>query len=372
MNDSLKYSILFHALVIFAFASGQPLAYIPLALMFLYSFAINFKVFSTLSKVEFNVMWIYFFVVFSMGIVNFLNSPIVSFHLALSVICILMALIFTRHPTIYYRASKISLYLFQFIALGYVAFKGLKNFPLDVPFEHMIEGASANGITSYMILLQINLTIVRFLLFRKVTIYTSILTLIVALLGYGRGSIISAFLIIIINLYTFFALKSKVKFITAAFVSIFVVCSVVAYYMDEIFIFLEANTKLSAGIVDVSRSKIIREYWGEINGLTIFTGADYTETSIPLEFNGNPHNSFIRAHHIFGLPYLLFILIFPFYAIFKKKGVLEIFYYFSMLMILFFRVFSEPIIFPTIFDFYFLSMFLLIAKVSKPFQYLSN
>lgn len=65
-------------------------------------------------------------------------------------------------------------------------------------------------------------------------------------------------------------------------------------------------------------------------------GVDYFGTSILYEFNSNPHNSFLRAHHIFGFPYLFVIVISPFYFVFNKnRPVKEAFFYFLSIIYLF-------------------------------------
>ncbi|MDR6786140.1 hypothetical protein ABIE26_004859 [Pedobacter africanus] len=363
MNNSLKVSTCFHALVILAFATGSIPLYLLLGVTTVYVLIVNYNSFLHLNKSEFPAIIVYFVSIVAMTCVNFIEEPVVAYHLFIGIIVMLTAIIFTRDPVVYYYSSKITLIAFHIVVLSYVAFKGLDGFPAIVPFDNIVEGSSANGITSYAVLLQVNFSVISFLLFRRVSLFTSMTTLIIALLGYGRGSIIASFLILMLNLITFYALKSKLKSILYFGFTAILFFLMVGIYFDEILLFLEANTKLSAGIVDVSRSKIIKEYIEGIDLITLFKGVDYTNTSVLSEFNGNPHNSFIRAHHIFGLPYLLFVVLFPFYCIFQKEKVIEIFYYGSAVVILFFRIFSEPIILPTIFDFYFFAMFLMIATV---------
>lgn len=366
MIKNLTFSTFFHALVILAFATANVPIYLLFGLTTLYVIITNFNVFQKLEKVELAPIVFYFASIVLMTIINFFTEPIVAYHLFIATIVMITAIIFTRDPIIYYKSSRITLIAFQAVALLYVAYTGLEGYPAIVPYDFMIKNASANGITSYAVLLQVNFSMTRFLLYRKTSIITSLLTLGVALLGYGRGSIIAAFLILLLNLYCTYAIKTKFKFFIYMVITLFLAISVATYYFDEISLFLEANTKLSAGIVDVARSKILSEYIGEMNWTTFFTGASYTYTSVPIEFNGNPHNSFVRAHHIFGLPYLLFAFIFPFYCIFQKRKIIELFYFGVATLILFFRIFSEPIVLPTIFDFYFFAMFLIIAKTKEP------
>jgi hypothetical protein len=89
----------------------------------------------------------------------------------------------------------------------------------------------------------------------------------------------------------------------------------------------------------------------------VINGANYDETIIDRELNGNPHNSFIRAHHNYGLLYVIFILSTIFLCIFTNQSFKKIILYGSIMLVLVFRIWTEPILFPTILDFYFFSIF---------------
>jgi hypothetical protein len=161
-----------------------------------------------------------------------------------------------------------------------------------------------------------------------------------------------------------FTLAAKSR-VAAAFGSILLVSVGLAYsnYDEEIWEFVERNTKLGHGIQDFHRELMIDEYINKIEGWELITGADYQGTRIASDYRGNPHNSYIRAHHIFGLPYLLMILGFPFIVLNRKQhGAVKAFF-FIFLLIAHFRAFTEPVLFPTFFDlFYFACCF----AISKP------
>ena len=80
-----------------------------------------------------------------------------------------------------------------------------------------------------------------------------------------------------------------------------------------------------------------------------------TRGTMIAEFNNNPHMSYIRAHHIFGLYYIMLIALVPF-VLFSRvvrnhDGVGLI--VFIAILALLLRCASEPLLFPTLFDTFF-------------------
>ena len=132
--------------------------------------------------------------------------------------------------------------------------------------------------------------------------------------------------------------------------------------------FVETNTKIGSGLYDNNRAHINSEYLGllERDGLAIIAGGDYRGTSIETEYNGNPHNSYIRAHNIFGLPYLFVMLLFPL-LLSRGQRFGDRVYGLILIAVMLFRAATEPILFPSLFDlFFFGSCFMLGLK--KPMR----
>lgn len=318
----------------------------------------------------------YFFIIYFITIffglgVNFFRQPVVIFYFFLSIAVWIAAFLFTRNLKEYYKSSKITLLLYQIIFISAGVLKGFNNFPAVVPYEDMIPGSSANVITSFAILLQINYVIINYIVNKKTSLLTSLLTLIIAFIGYGRGSILSAMLIVVICIFTSLGLQRKFKAIISVFFILIITSFVINNYWEEINFFFTYKTKFSAGLVDDSRSLIIKTYLSLLDLPSFFAGVDYTGTLIDTQFGGNPHNTFLRAHRIFGLFYLLFIIFAPIVIILNNTKKMEILLYLSLIGVLYFRMFSEPIISPTIFDFYYFS-FCLILLIKKNTYFDSN
>ena len=105
-------------------------------------------------------------------------------------------------------------------------------------------------------------------------------------------------------------------------------------------------------------------YLEKIDLIGLFFGVSYENTIIENLYNNNPHISFIRAHNMFGLFYLLALMYLIiskiFYIIISKNfiNLLILLIIFNILL----RAVTEPILFPTLFDFLFLYILFLSSK----------
>ena len=126
-----------------------------------------------------------------------------------------------------------------------------------------------------------------------------------------------------------------------------------AYNINFIQEYFTRYTKFGGGYESSHRINIIFDYIERLDIATFFVGNDYENTLINFKYNGNPHNSFIRAHHYFGLPYLIMILLIPIILVIKllnkPKGMLAALF----LLCLYLRGFTEIILAPNILDIYF-------------------
>ena len=226
--------------------------------------------------------------------------------------------------------------------------------------EYMLgDGISANGVTSFAGMLCFMYMIMGFRLFRETYFLPCIINLYISYEGYGRGSIIFALMLIIIN-FIFFLLKLKTY--KRFFVLLFSIISIASFipYIYEAYL----NTKFFTTGLDSPRIEMLRQYINNMDLYGLFFGVSYEGTMIA-EFNNNPHMSYIRAHHIFGLYYIMLIALVPF-VLFSRvvrnhDGVGLI--VFIAILALLLRCASEPLLFPTLFDtFFFLALYVCCDK----------
>jgi hypothetical protein len=291
---------------------------------------------------------------------NVWRNPSTLAYILVEIVVIALAFVFVSNKESYWRASRIVLIVSQALVIIYLAQVGLTDFPLD----NMIPGASSNAVTSYLILLQCNYSITRFFSTQKVSLYTSAVTVAICIVGFGRGSLVASLGLFALN--AFYLPRQWRLF--GHWWPVFTVLCLIFYFLpnlDAILNYLEANTKLGAGLVDDHRTSILNAYFGKLDSWSLIWGADYSGTNINEEYNGNPHNSFIRAHHLYGFLYLLVIFYFVIWSLIGKSYFSLRIYGVFVLMILLSRAFTEPILFPTLLDVFFFSMCLMLDRLRK-------
>jgi len=234
----------------------------------------------------------------------------------------------------------------------------LPQFRLDYMIGNNVSG---NGPTSFLNILLGVYTALRMKLKDKSSIIISLICLYIVIEGYGRASIIFVLLIILINLiFIFFKLKKVWQLF-------FIVCfSLVFILLLPAMYELLLTTNFHQGL-NSTRMVIAKEYMNNMNSFSLFFGVPYEGTSIANIYYNNPHIAYIRTHHIFGLSYFFGLA----YLLYKK--IVYVMYNSTLVnwMILFIifniliRAISEPLLFPTLFDSFFLVVLFLITKKLK-------
>jgi len=258
----------------------------------------------------------------------------------------------------FYYSIKCLIYVYIFAILIYLYFTYGK-YPLGYHLEYMIsDKVSANGVTSFLNIILGVYTALRMKLENKNSLIISLVSLYITIEGYGRGSIVFVLIMIIINLtFIFFHLKrtQKVFFIG--------ICILLMFILFPNIYEIYQSTKLASGF-ESPRIIIFYEYLNKIDSFSLFFGASYENTIIERLYNNNPHITYIRTHHIFGLFYLLGITYMIFekilYVIFSKKLVnwMILFILINILI----RTITEPLLFPSMFDSLFIVTLFLITK----------
>lgn len=264
----------------------------------------------------------------------------------------------SNHSPVAFLAAFRSIYATAIFAISAILYSFWGH---PEPFGEVIEGSSTNGIPSYLIVIQIGLSLSNYLLYKRLPIISPLLTGVVAFFGNGRGSLVVAGLIIAASLFINAVLASqksnKVLFKYVLLLTALLLPVILNF--EELADLLFSYTKLSVGLDDENRIGILSAYLGKINFFTALFGADYSNTVIEYKMLGNPHIAYIRTHSFYGLPLTLMALLSPVFVFFSNKTktdkcVFSLFISFAAL-----RATSEPIFFPTLLDFfYFINFFL--------------
>lgn len=231
------------------------------------------------------------------------------------------------------------------------------------PFGEVIEGASTNGIPAYMIIIQLFLCTITYVVAGRAPVLTPAITFLIAFYGNGRGSLIVGALLVfgalVINLF-----PRKVPFFYRATLFILSIGAMAFLIVNsaELLDYVSRYTKLSVGVSDSNRAAILDAYMAKINPFTFFFGTDYSGTPIDFRYEGNPHISYIRLHSFFGIFALLMAIFSPAIIFFAKGGwilKLPILFFIGLALL---RAATEPILFPTLLDVFFFSMFFMFFR----------
>jgi hypothetical protein len=279
-------------------------------------------------------------------------------HYAVGMVSILCAVVVTRNLAALCTAMRVTLVTVQILLIVYSLSVGIAAGPLD---KLLAPHTSSNGVTSALIILQASFSLLQFALYRKITLPTAVVTLAICILGFGRGSIVASAIIVAVLLA--FSISWNRPWRTAL---IFGALILVGFtHASAVVEFVTLNTKIRVGFEDAPRQAMISQYLARIDGADAFFGADFRGTVIEEDFLGNPHNSYIRAHHLFGLPYLLGLLLFVVLMVDLRQRVRMLVFGGLMIMVVAARAFTEAILFPAPMDFYFFSMCLALNHVAQ-------
>ncbi len=314
-------------------------------------------------KLSIYTLFVYL-IALSMPFVIFDNFS-TSIYFLLSIWSILLALVFLKDTNILYVYTAVRYLLFVFIGVTLIyLYVTYGKYPVGYKLEYMInDKVSANGVTSFLNIILGVYTALKFKLFKKHTLIASLFVLYIAIEGYGRGSIIFALGMIFINIFFIYGMSSfRGKFLIAA--SLVGLLTIASPYIYEVY----QTTKLATGF-ETPRITMLKQYIDKINVYSFFFGASYEGTIIASKFHNNPHITYVRTHHIFGIFYifaLMFLIGKQLLYTIKHPSTTNTGIFLIVLNVLI-RNISEPLFFPTLFDSLFLVMLFVISKKDSNF-----
>jgi hypothetical protein len=232
------------------------------------------------------------------------------------------------------------------------------------PFGLVIEGSSTNGIPAYLIIVQIGYSLAFFLQHERLPVWPTAATFAVAFFGNGRGSLVVAALLIVLTLLiNLFARGQGSRVQRAAFLVFLALLGLLMLrFGGELIELVVAYTKLSVGLVDTNRLEIWDQYAAKLDASSLLLGADYAGTVIESEYRKNPHIAYIRTHAFFGLPVTTLALLSPFLALCIRRAWGHRLVFFGFIGLAALRAASEPLLFPTLLDFFYFSYFFMLFR----------
>lgn len=119
----------------------------------------------------------------------------------------------------------------------------------------------------------------------------------------GRSGIVISFGIFL-TCVLFRASRSRTSLLTVSLI----LPLLAWFFLADVFADVVAGTRLRHGFKDDIRSEMVQEYIRGIGPISFLIGREFDPFGIIASYGGNPHNSIIRAHHMFGIvPMVLFV-----------------------------------------------------------------
>lgn len=224
--------------------------------------------------------------------------------------------------------------LFYALLLLSAPFRGI----LPDDFNNYFPSSSRNGISANLIFIQIFYSAAYYARHRRAPWLTPLVTFAICVLLYGRsGTMVSAGIVAVTCLQNFRHMPARSTAsaaVTAAVMSVLIF----APYLPAQIAGIDASTYAQdhelaevavvhygttmTGDVDLPslsefrmglytvRLKLLSAYAAGITPAEVITGRPLTDVPLMRHYGFNPHNSFIRGHAYFGLPYLLLLVAF--------------------------------------------------------------
>jgi hypothetical protein len=253
------------------------------------------------------------------------------------------------------------------IAVGLVIYWGEPE-----PLGQIISGSSTNGLPSYLIVLQVAVSIAVYLDRGRMPMLSAVATFVVAMFGLGRGSIIISLMILMVSLAANIWISTRCRtcrahaayLVGAVLVALFGGGYLLMNFYELVAMISDSKWGVW-GLMDPPRAQMANDYLAKLDAASLLVGSNYAGTSINELYGGNPHNSYIRLHSYFGLPGVLLVLFSPLLIFMSCREFLSQLIVGVLILLILVRAITEPILFPTALDFfYFLNIFLFLRYAS--------
>jgi hypothetical protein len=218
---------------------------------------------------------------------------------------------------------------------------------------------SRNYVSAMAVFFQMMYSVSFFRLSGRLPFVTPLFTFLIALISYGRAGIAVAIaLLALTTCHNFLRRGVIAKAVLVLMLGTLVFFTFVYWPVLSDFLVLNTNFKSS---LDGARFKIIEDYFSHFGVFEFFSGVDIFEIESIKRFDGNPHNSFLYGHYLFGFFYLAFLFflgtVFAF-AVCFRFGQVWVYLCFGLLFIV--RVFTDKLSLPGVYDYLFYYIYFIV------------
>lgn len=250
------------------------------------------------------------------------------------------------------RLLKIPLYLSALVFSVY--------FAQHRTLHGLYEGVSENYVSVVMIMNVVLINMIEVRQKEQISIVPSIICLFFSLLAVGRSGILCSTLLFL-NVLSARWLSFSKGMKWGVFLLVFLpVLGFIVSNIGAIVRFGEGLTVMEkfseGGVESHSRNIILNEYLTNMTLENILLGYNYSNNYWFVHYGLNPHNSYIRLHHYFGV--LFFVVVFfilkNLYRLFKQNRFLA-----GCVLVILLRAYTDMLLFLYIYDFVLLSLLLI-------------
>lgn len=191
-----------------------------------------------------------------------------------------------------------------FLLIFYVAFLWLvKGFSPD-DFNTVFSGYSRNGVGAIILALMVGYVWYCYEKGVYPSLFLIFLGFILMFPLYGRANIFFGALVLGLAFNYRFGSASSFLFALPLVVLLIVFSGVLSDYFTD-------KTNFSSGF-ESPRTAMLADYWESLDFKFFFLGGDLSAVPTIAEYEGNPHNSFVRAHAFFGIFAISLFVVFIF------------------------------------------------------------
>jgi len=214
-------------------------------------------------------------------------------------------------------------------------------------FNHYFPGNSRNTVSEIQFFCQILYSCCFLKKHGRLPILSAVITFAISILTFGRSGILLSGILLCYTIFSnILSVKSSQLKILLMIAIIFLILILLKNYYIDIINYLVLNTNFNSGL-ETSRLAIYKSYIGNLNFSDIIIGEDFRKSELILEYNSNPHNSFIRGHSYFGITYIIW-LIYLIDILIKNNADYKFTF---LIMLIFARGFFDTSILPGFFDY---------------------
>lgn len=248
--------------------------------------------------------------------------------------------------------SLMIFYTFFFCSLWWYGSK-----PEDI--DKFFIGESRNYVSAMAFFLQLIYSASKYRANLKLPVVTPFITGLIAFLCFGRAGVALALAFVMVSLVVY-SWQSRGGMKAFLILQLLIAVAFAVYNHGVILEYLVNSTKFREGL-NTPRIAMVEEYFSGMDFVGFMLGRDISNLPTVVEYGGNPHNSFIYGHYLYGFVYV--VLLAWLFSVFFYYCCLRRGYALYGLFVVFFlvRILTDQMSLPGVFDLFFYYIYFVVV-----------